>query len=121
MVVNPKYFGVPLSGVSELSSLRSLCFSSSEFEFSGPELNILTISLDAPSLNIHELDVQGVTWPDYHFVAEISATFSKLRILKMSADHSWCGLCNTCSPVSFHAMGDRTLVYEDGKGLPVSY
>jgi len=104
----------------ELMELRIDC-DDSRGDFAAPEFEEFLEGLQIKSLFIISLDVRNLTWPDSQCMSLIAEYFPYLQILKLSQHNIWCGLCNTCSFVSFDTRADQCLIYENGEGLPTLY
>lgn len=68
---------------------------------------------------LQELEMHDHPWPSPMVMQSIAETFPELRVLKLSQNAIWCGLCNTCNVASFNVPPPSPLVYTSGKGLPV--
>ncbi|KAI0916255.1 hypothetical protein AcW1_009919 [Taiwanofungus camphoratus] len=70
---------------------------------------------------LQELEMHDHPWPSPMVMQSIAETFPELRVLKLSQNAIWCGLCNTCNVASFNVPPPSPLVYTSGKGLPSHY
>lgn len=69
---------------------------------------------------ISTLEVRGLEWPEPMTLKLIVKAAPQLCVLIMRQPMIWCGLCNTCSISELKEPIPKSIMYENGVGLPVS-
>lgn len=110
-----------LPSLASLTHLHELTFNcnDSEGEYTAPNFEEDLNRLQLEGLQIRHLEVKDLTWPDYLAMTLIACHFPMLETLKLAQQNVWCGMCNTCSFVSFDTRTNQRLSYGRGDGLPV--
>ncbi|KAJ7176737.1 hypothetical protein C8R46DRAFT_1213319 [Mycena filopes] len=94
-------------------------------------LRLQALRLDCPYIShglfinvpatLTELDIRGLRWPSPYVFQVVAALAPFVVTLRLSNRTTWCGLCNTCSPVNVASPVPAKLVYTGGLGLPIHY
>lgn len=79
----------------------------------------LTYEMRGVTHTIQEVDIRGTFWPSPMFYEDIRIMFRHVRVLRLTQESVWCGLCNLCVKPSFQGEGVGSIIYEGGMGLPV--
>jgi len=114
---------IDLPSLASFTHLHDLTFSCNDLEgeYTAPDFEKDLDRLRLEDLQIRHLEVKDLTWPDYLAMTLIACHFPKLETLKLAQQNIWCGMCNTCSFVSFDTRTDQRLTYGRGDGLPLMY